>query len=253
MENTTQFNLNASLQQWSEDLVAQPGLTPEVRSELQTHLQETVKDLCKRGLNEQESFWLACRRVGQPRQLAEEFVKANPWPMWKRYALWVVTAMLGMRIFQGIFAWVSGSLTFFELHAAVTPWWVQGLRDAFLDTGVGDVIGALAVICGAVLIARSPDVTSSRLWRLFFQTRSRFVMIGTSAVLTIFALELWSETVTQAWRRAHPEDWALFFNTSPNSFFKLIFPSALVILIAWLIPSDSDTKSAIVSWPVKEN
>lgn len=159
--------------------------------------------------------------------------------------------MLGMRIFQGLFAWVSGSLTFFELHARVTPWWVQGLRDALWDTGVGDVIGALAVLCGTVLIARSSERTSSRLWRFFFQSRSRFGIIGTLAVLAIFALEFWSETVTQAWRKAHPEDWELFFNTAPNSFFKVIFPLALVITIIYLIPSDSHGKSAIVSWTRK--
>lgn len=247
MEPETKFDLSASLQEWSEELAAQPGLTPDVRRELQTHLQDTVKDLCQHGLNEEESFWLACRRIGRPRQLGEEFVKANSWPVWKRHALLVATAMLAMRIIQGAFACVSGSLTFFELHATVTPWWVDGLRDALSDTGVGDVIGALAAICGTVLVARSPEGKSSRLWRLFFQSRSRFVMVGASFVLAIFALELWSETVTQAWHRAHPDDWAAFFNTSPNSSFKLIFPSALVILITWLIPSDRDSKMTIVS------
>ena len=45
MEHTTQFDLNGSLQKWSEELAAQPVLTPEARSELETHWQETVKDL----------------------------------------------------------------------------------------------------------------------------------------------------------------------------------------------------------------
>ena len=145
----------------------------------------------------------------------------------------------------------SGSLTFFELHARVTPWWIEGLRDALWDTGVGDVIGALAVICGTVLIARSPVGISSRLWRLFFQSRGRFMMIGTLSVLAIFALERWSEIVTQSWHMAHPDEWANFLNASPNSFFKLMFPSALVILITWLIPSDRDTKSATIACPKK--
>jgi hypothetical protein len=246
MESSTEFDLNASLRKWSEDLAAQPGLTPEARAELETHLQETVKELGQRGLNEEESFWLACRRVGRPRQLGEEFAKAHPSQIWKRWALWVATAMLAMRILQGAFAGVNGALTFLELHAGQIPWWVEGVRDAFWDTGVGDVIGALVVVCGTILVARSPAGVSSRLWRLFFKSKQRFLVVGALSVVVIFGLERWSEIVDRSWHIAHMDyEWVNFSGASPNSFFKLMFPSTLVILIVWLLPSDGGTKTEV--------
>ena len=78
METRTRFDLSGAIEGWRKQLAAQPGLTADNRRELEAHLQDSIATLRQSGLTEEESFWLACRRAGQPQQLAEEFVKADP-------------------------------------------------------------------------------------------------------------------------------------------------------------------------------
>jgi len=65
MENQTRFDLNTALENWRAELAAQPSLSAENRRELETHLRDIFTELKARGLSEDESFWLARRRVGQ--------------------------------------------------------------------------------------------------------------------------------------------------------------------------------------------
>jgi hypothetical protein len=75
MENQTRFDLNAALDNWRTEIAAQPGLSAENRRELETHLRDMFAELKSRGLSEEESFWLANRRIGRPKQLNNEFIK----------------------------------------------------------------------------------------------------------------------------------------------------------------------------------
>ena len=100
METQTRFDLNAAIENWRQELAAQPDLTPDVRRELETHLRDTVAELQRRGLNDEESFWLARRRVGQPKQLAEEFVKANPAMVWRERVFWMAISLVGSYVFM---------------------------------------------------------------------------------------------------------------------------------------------------------
>src|SRR5450631_3300247 len=95
MEIQTRYNLNAEIENWRSELAAQANLTAEVRRELETHLRDTIAGFQQRGLNDEESFWLACKRVGQPPQLGEEFVKANPAAIWRERVFWMVLGCLG--------------------------------------------------------------------------------------------------------------------------------------------------------------
>jgi hypothetical protein len=77
MENQTRYDLNAAVENWRNELAAQPNLASDDRRELETHLRDAIAGFQQRGLNDEESFWLARRRIGQPQQLVPEFVKAN--------------------------------------------------------------------------------------------------------------------------------------------------------------------------------
>ncbi len=101
MEPQTRFDLNIALQHWREELAAQASLTAEDRRELEAHLNDTVAELRGRGLSDQEAFWLACRRVGQPEQLAQEFAKDNPASVWRQRVFWLAAGLLGMRLWMG--------------------------------------------------------------------------------------------------------------------------------------------------------
>jgi len=101
METQTRYDLNADIEKWRSELAAQPNLTPEVRRELETHLRDAIAGFQQRGLNDEESLWLACKRVGELPQLGKEFKKvmhANPY--WNRrlaiaaWALFVFSFLL---------------------------------------------------------------------------------------------------------------------------------------------------------------
>src|SRR5690349_18129012 len=94
METQTRFDLNAAILNWQDELVAQPGLTLEVRRELETHLRDTIRELQQRGLNNEESFWLARRRTGTPQQLGEEFAKEDSTRAWRDRILWIAVGLL---------------------------------------------------------------------------------------------------------------------------------------------------------------
>ena len=100
MENQTRFDLNAAMENWRHELAAQPPLAPDNRRELETHLRDALAELKARGLNDEESFWLARRRVGPPQKLAEEFVKADPAKVWRERFYWMAVALVGSYVFM---------------------------------------------------------------------------------------------------------------------------------------------------------
>jgi hypothetical protein len=77
MEPQTRFDLNRALASWRRQLNAQSGLTADHRRELETHLWDSIADLRQCGLNEEEAFWLARRRVGALSELGQEFANAD--------------------------------------------------------------------------------------------------------------------------------------------------------------------------------
>jgi len=100
MENQTRFDLNVAIENWRNELAAQPELASEDRRELETHLRDAIAGFRQRGLNDEESFWLARRRVGQPPQLGEEFVKANPAAVWLERVFWMTISLVGSYVFM---------------------------------------------------------------------------------------------------------------------------------------------------------
>jgi len=95
MENQTRYDLNAAIENWRQEMARQPNLASDDRRELETHLRDAITGFQQRGLNDEEAFWLARRRVGQPQQLAEEFMKANPAAVWRERILWITVGTVG--------------------------------------------------------------------------------------------------------------------------------------------------------------
>jgi hypothetical protein len=52
-------------------------MAPDVRRELESHLRDSIAELRQRGLNDDESFWLARRRADPRQRLGEEFHKVE--------------------------------------------------------------------------------------------------------------------------------------------------------------------------------
>ena len=93
MATKTRFELNAAVENWRQELLAQRNLSPDVQRELSAHLQDTFEELRGRGLNEEESFWLARKRTGELQLLNLEFKRAmkttlHHWTM--AFAAWII-------------------------------------------------------------------------------------------------------------------------------------------------------------------
>src|ERR1017187_6087792 len=102
MENQTRYDLNAAVENWRNELAAQPNLASDDRRELETHLRDAIAGFQQRGLNDEESFWLARRRGGQPQLIGEDFEKADPTKIWRERTCWMVTAILAAFLLANI-------------------------------------------------------------------------------------------------------------------------------------------------------
>ena len=121
MENQTRFDLNAAVENWRNELAAQPNLASDDRRELETHLRDAIAGFQQRGLNDEESFWLARKRVGQPPQLGEEFTKTNPAVVWRERIFWAALILLAIRLWSGI----SSMLWAIFQTAVTTPYFLN--------------------------------------------------------------------------------------------------------------------------------
>lgn len=70
---TQTFDLNAAVENWRRELSSQRNLSPDARRELSAHLQDTFTALRGRGLNEEEAYRLARKRIGELHLLNREF------------------------------------------------------------------------------------------------------------------------------------------------------------------------------------
>src|ERR1017187_9250470 len=84
MENQTRYDLNAAVENWRNELAAQPNLASDDRRELETHLRDAIAGFQQRGLNDEESFWQACKKIGQLPQIGKEFQKNEAFSINKR-------------------------------------------------------------------------------------------------------------------------------------------------------------------------
>jgi hypothetical protein len=98
MENQTCFNLNEAITRWREELAAQPGVSAEQIRELESHLLDSLADLQRRGLTEEESFVVASRRLGGAKDIAAEIVKADPSIIWKERMFWLVAGLIVVQV-----------------------------------------------------------------------------------------------------------------------------------------------------------
>jgi hypothetical protein len=103
MENQTRFDLDSAMESWRQELAAQPNLSLDTRRELEIYLRDTVSELQGRGLNNEESFWLARRRIGQPEQSSQKFImKANSAGIWRERIFWVALACLMLELWRSL-------------------------------------------------------------------------------------------------------------------------------------------------------
>jgi hypothetical protein len=215
MESQTRFNLNAALRTWREELAAQPHLSAETRRELETHVIDTIAEMRQRGLNEEESFWLARRRVGQPKELGQEFASADPPNPAREWVLWIAVAFYVMNLWQNVagFFWTAIAARIFRDPASIQ----------IASIGVYIPVALLGMY-----LARSH---SQPKWtRRFSFIRSRGRLLAVSSFLVIQGGVILVAILNY---RLPPQQWVALLTSV-----GLIWSLVLLAIILWLLSSE---------------
>jgi len=87
-------DLNEQICKWRENLAQLQTLGRPDIEELENHLREDIEGLKALSLSEEESFWLAHRRLGGAGDLAGEFAKINRSAIVKNRLFWMAAGVL---------------------------------------------------------------------------------------------------------------------------------------------------------------
>jgi hypothetical protein len=90
MENHTSFDLSVAIRRWRENLAQSPTFRSEDLEELESHLEDSVRELAGRGLSAEEAFTIATRRIGTGPGLAAEFAGINGHALWIDRLFWML-------------------------------------------------------------------------------------------------------------------------------------------------------------------
>jgi hypothetical protein len=224
MENQTRFNLNAAVESWRQELAAQPNLASDDRRELETHLRDAVAGFQQRGLNEEESFWLARRRVGQPLQLSEEFEKADPAKVWRERVFWMVLAGLCMSLWSSLVDCI-----FFRFPP-------QSFLGLLFSYGYM-LLFYLPPIGLAVFLAKGRLTQCSKILVTFFRSRWRLAICA--VIFIIFTKGYVSFTQYRYYRTDHEDGAITLSRLWFNIFSETVWPLMLVVVATWLMPAQN--------------
>jgi len=177
MENRTRFELNTAIENWRNQLAAQPNFAPDDRRELEAHLRDAITEFQQRGLNDEESFWLAGRRIGQPQQLSDEFEKANSTRVWRERMFWLAL---------GIISWQL-TLILTTVAKIMLNYLTPGLHRFYQRSGFWFVDAAILII--GIILARGWFVRSTKpIW--FFANRFRLVLSMTVLIILLASTQV---------------------------------------------------------------
>jgi len=250
METQTRFDLTAAIENWRQELAAQPDLTPEVRRELETHLRDTVAELQQRGLNKEESFWLARRRVGQPKQLCEEFAKADPTKIWRERMLWSLVGAFGVQLWleTSTFVWEFSIQAIMVMPSTIErllPDWVLfylplptlggGFYRTFHNPLVSMFFSLVPMILTVILLSRGRMTRIASATRFLFESRRRFLFVS-AALFSFYLLYLCFRLIRYSTMAATVPGNPPLTEMVQRFIAGLVLPITLLGLIAWLMP-----------------
>ena len=77
LEQNIKFNLQVQINAWVEHLKSEPSITESDRVELQSHFLDIIDGLTEVGLDEEEAFLIASRRMGSLVDWDEDYKEVN--------------------------------------------------------------------------------------------------------------------------------------------------------------------------------
>ena len=77
MDRNTEFNIQEQIDNWLGKIKIEPSFTESDSEELKSHLLDSIDQLKDTGLNEEEAFWVASRRIGTTVDWEEDYNNVN--------------------------------------------------------------------------------------------------------------------------------------------------------------------------------
>jgi hypothetical protein len=154
----TEFDLNAAIQRWRENLSQSPQFRAENLDELEAHLRDAIATMQGQRLTDEEVFLVATRRLGGVHVLEPEFAKINAREVWLHRALWM---LIGVQVWSVLFGLarvvaemtaVSALLSHRYLAAGSDRNWAAAI--GFLSAVAQVLTFALGLWCCSWLIRR---------------------------------------------------------------------------------------------------
>ena len=233
MENQTRFDLNAAIEGWRQELAAQPNLASDDRRELETHLGDAIAGFQQRGLNDEESFWLARRRVGQPRQLGEEFAKADPAKAWRERMFWMALGII-------VFLLLTQTLTY---AVSVALYYLSpGLHELYVKGGLWPTDAAVLII--GIALARGWFAQSMKLMWL-----NRFHLVSLVVILALLLAVTQTESARENFilHGRHPSvvawEWAPWLENFLHFFLAYLARIAAPVIFLFLFFPEQNEKA----------
>jgi hypothetical protein len=248
METRARFDLKAALEDWRKQLEMQPGLTPDNRRELETHLRDSVTALQQRGLTEEESIILASRRVGQPQILAEEFAKLDPAAVWRERLFWMIIGICVVRMWSGFPGYlldiVRLSITRLFVSNFHVPDWIlfympfrpQSLTQYVVgNQSIAILFRFVPLICLLMLLAAGRLGRAVSALRFLFESRSRFLLTAAASLAIYYGWAVAAAIATVGNVTPAPGIPSLGFAIQV-AMANAVISGLLVGLLAWLMP-----------------
>ena len=94
MESNAGFNLQRYIAGWMEKIQSEPAVTEADAEELKSLLLDLIDDLKAAGLDEEEAFWVASKRLGNSTDWSEEYRQENNPVIQMRRSLIILAGVL---------------------------------------------------------------------------------------------------------------------------------------------------------------
>lgn len=159
MENRNEFSLNQNITVWKSKLLKSSGLTNDNVEELESHLLDEIQSLQKLGLNDEESFLVAAKRMGDNRVLIEEFSKVNRGIVFRRKIIPYLKGVLSFIAFLAI-AELMVNITvlfgqFLNFNETQLKWFTIGL---FCFLGISPFLGYVLFKRGKFKLSNTANI-----------------------------------------------------------------------------------------------
>ena len=94
MEKNNEFNIQEQIDHWVSKIKSEPSFTESDSEELKSHLLDSIDQLKDTGLNDEEAFWVASRRIGTTVDWEEDYSQANNQVIQMRRSVLILAGVL---------------------------------------------------------------------------------------------------------------------------------------------------------------